>query len=33
VLVEGLPGEKLAGHLAETGLARTQSGGRMATGR
>jgi hydroxymethylglutaryl-CoA lyase len=33
VLVEGLPGEKLAGHLAEAGLARTQSGGRVATGR
>jgi hydroxymethylglutaryl-CoA lyase len=33
ILVEGLPGEKLAGHLAEVGLARTQSGGRVASAR
>ena len=33
VLVEGLPNEKLSGHLAEAGLARTQSGGRVASGR
>ncbi len=33
VLIEGLPNEKLSGHLAEAGLARTQSGGRVASGR
>ena len=33
ILVEGLPGEKLAGHLADVGLARTQSGGRVAAAR
>ncbi len=33
VLVEGLPGEKLAGHLAEAGLSRTQGGGRVASAR
>ena len=33
ILEEGLPTEKLAGHLAEVGLARTQSGGRVAAAR
>jgi hydroxymethylglutaryl-CoA lyase len=33
VLVEGLPGEKLAGHLAEAGLARTKPIERVAVGR
>ena len=33
ILRMGLPGEKLAGHLAEVGLARTQSGGRVAAAR
>jgi len=33
ILVDGLPGEKLAGHLAEVGLSRTQSGGRVAAAR
>jgi hydroxymethylglutaryl-CoA lyase len=33
ILSEGLPGEKLSGHLAEVGLARTQSGGRVAAAR
>ncbi len=33
ILTDGLPGEKLAGHLAEVGLARTQSGGRVAAAR
>ena len=33
ILAEGLPGEKMAGHLAEVGLARTQNGGRVAAAR
>ena len=33
ILREALPNEKLAGHLAEVGLARTQSGGRVAAAR
>jgi hydroxymethylglutaryl-CoA lyase len=33
VLVEGLPGEKLSGHLAEAGLARTRPIERVAVGR
>ena len=33
ILIEGVPGEKLAGHLAEAGLSRTQSGGRVAAAR
>ena len=31
ILKDGLPNEKLSGHLAEVGLARTQSGGRVAS--
>lgn len=33
ILADGLPGERLSGHLAEVGLARTQSGGRVAAAR
>ena len=33
ILRVGLPAEKLAGHLADVGLARTQSGGRVAVAR
>ena len=33
VLAEGLPGEKLSGHLAEAGLARTRAIERVASGR
>ncbi len=33
ILRDGLPQEKLSGHLAEVGLARTQSGGRVAAAR
>lgn len=33
ILRDGMPNEKLAGHLAEVGLARTQGGGRVAAAR
>ena len=33
ILRVGLPGEKMAGHLADVGLARTQSGGKIAAAR
>ena len=33
ILKDGLPNEKLSGHLADVGLARTQSGGRVAAAR
>ena len=33
ILKDGMPNEKLSGHLAEVGLARTQSGGRVAAAR